>query len=114
MFSAIAPTYDRLNALISFSEHQRWRREAVQGLGLMAGDSALDLCCGTGDFVQALRHAVGATGTVVGLDFSFPMLDIARHKAGAEAFYLSADALSIPCASRQFDAVTVGWGVRNV
>src|SRR5579862_9299450 len=114
MFSAIAPSYDRVNALVSLSEHQRWRIGAVHALQLNPGDSALDLCCGTGDFVKALRQAVGPTGTVVGLDFATPMLEIARKKEGAKGFYLSADALSIPCASNQFDSVTVGWGVRNV
>ncbi len=114
MFSAIAPSYDRVNSLMSLRAHQRWRTEAVRWLQLSEGNSVLDLCCGTGDFVRALRESVGGSGKIIALDFAYPMLEIARSKPGAEACYLSADALSIPCASNAFDAVTIGWGIRNV
>jgi demethylmenaquinone methyltransferase/2-methoxy-6-polyprenyl-1,4-benzoquinol methylase len=114
MFCSIAPSYDLLNSLMSFSAHKRWRAEAVGLLGLAEGCAALDLCCGTGDFVPCLRHRVGAKGTVVGLDFAEPMLKIARNKNGAEGVFLSGDAMSIPFRSGSFDAVTVGWGIRNV
>lgn len=114
MFERIAPSYDRVNAVMTLSADQRWRSSAVELLELHEGDTALDLCCGTGDFVKCLRQRVGSLGRIVGLDFAAPMLEIARRKPGAEALYLGGDAQSIPCASESFDAVTVGWGIRNV
>lgn len=114
LFESIAPTYDRINSLISFRGDKRWRETAVDLLDLEPGDRVLDLCCGTGDFVRPVRRRVGVTGRIVGLDFALPMLEIARRKGDWSAFYLSGDALSIPFASASFDAVTVGWGIRNV
>ncbi len=112
MFAEIAPTYDRINGIISLALHHRWRRRAVAMLGLAAGDRALDVCCGTGDFMLALRKAVGARGLVLGVDFCEPMLQRARLKT-ASTLTLG-DACALPVAAGQFDAVTVGWGIRNV
>jgi demethylmenaquinone methyltransferase / 2-methoxy-6-polyprenyl-1,4-benzoquinol methylase len=112
MFADIAPTYDRLNALLSLSLHHRWRRFAVSTLQLSQGDVALDVCCGTGDFMKPLREAVGKGGTVVGLDFCLPMIQIAQAKV-KEPLSLG-DACSLPVASASVDAVSVGWGIRNV
>ncbi|MDR3690373.1 MAG: bifunctional demethylmenaquinone methyltransferase/2-methoxy-6-polyprenyl-1,4-benzoquinol methylase UbiE [Fimbriimonas sp.] len=112
MFAEIAPTYDRLNSILSLRLHHRWRRIAVSTLKLEEGTAALDLCCGTGDFLMPLRKAVGQTGQVVGVDFCLPMLGLAREKV-REPLSLG-DACVLPMASSQFDAVSVGWGIRNV
>lgn len=112
MFAEIAPTYDRLNGLISFSRHKTWRRIAVAKLELKPGQSALDVCCGTGDFMVALRKAVTQTGTVFGVDFCQPMLELASDKKVGDLAL--GDACSLPIASESFDAATVGWGIRNV
>lgn len=114
MFSDIAPTYDLLNRLMSLNLHHRWRTFAVGRLGLTAGGKALDVCCGTGDFMVPLRRVVGSAGTVLGVDFCLPMLKAAQRKlAGASALTLG-DACALPVASERFDAVSVGWGIRNV
>lgn len=112
MFGEIAPTYDRVNGLISFSLHHRWRSFAVSLLKLDAGNDALDLCCGTGDFLTPLRGKV-QSGKVVGIDFCQPMLDQAHRKFPEIGLSLG-DAGQLPVASNKFDAVTVGWGIRNV
>jgi demethylmenaquinone methyltransferase/2-methoxy-6-polyprenyl-1,4-benzoquinol methylase len=70
----------------------------------------LDACCGTGDLALAAR---GAGGDVTGLDFSERMLDRARRKSSAVE-WLAGDVLALPFADASFDAVTVGFGVRNV
>ena len=114
MFSDIAPSYDLVNSLLCFRMHYRWRQRAVTMLNLQPGESALDLCCGTGDFLPPLRKAVGESGTVVGLDFCEPMLTIAQTKMGDVAELSLADACQLPITSGRFDAVTVGWGLRNV
>ncbi len=112
MFADIAPTYDRLNGLISFSLHRRWRQFAVTKLGLRKGQKALDVCCGTGDFMLPLGKAVGDSGLVCGIDFCQPMLEIARKKRVGDLAL--GDACILPVANGTFDAVSVGWGIRNV
>ena len=112
LFAAIAPSYDRLNAVLSLSRHHGWRDAAVAKLNLVPGATALDLCCGTGDFMRPLRRAVGPEGTVLGVDFCEPMLRLALSKK--QGFLALGDAGSLPLASGTVDAVTVGWGLRNV
>ncbi len=114
MFADIAPSYDLLNSLMSCRMHRRWRERAVSVLALRPGDRALDVCCGTGDFVSALRRAVGETGLVLGVDFCEPMLARAREKLGPGGMLALSDACALPVADGSFDAVTVGWGLRNV
>jgi demethylmenaquinone methyltransferase / 2-methoxy-6-polyprenyl-1,4-benzoquinol methylase len=114
MFSEIAPTYDLLNGLMSFSLHRRWRSKAVKTLQLHEGQTALDVCCGTGDFMVPLRRAVGPTGKVFGLDFAFPMLQLAARKGSGNARLSLGDACKLPIASGALDAVSVGWRIRNV
>ncbi len=112
MFAKIAPNYDRLNSLMSLSLHKKWREQAVNSLCLAPGDSALDLCCGTGDFLLPLRKRVGSQGTLVGIDFCEPMLQQAKSKDSATL--ILGDATQIPLESATMDGVTVGWGIRNV
>lgn len=112
MFADIAPSYDLLNSLMCLRQHKRWRRIAVAELSLSPGAAALDVCCGTGDFLAPLRRAVGG-GLLVGSDFCLPMLDRAQQKAPDAPLSLG-DACRLPFADASFDAVTVGWGIRNV
>lgn len=113
MFAHIAGGYDRMNGLMSLGLHHRWRGFAVSRLELRPGDRVLDVCCGTGDFMIPLRRAVGASGRVMGVDFCLPMLEGAREKLGGGSLALG-DACRLPVASSAFDAVSVGWGLRNV
>ncbi|MDI9641223.1 bifunctional demethylmenaquinone methyltransferase/2-methoxy-6-polyprenyl-1,4-benzoquinol methylase UbiE [Kamptonema cortianum] len=114
MFAEIAETYDHANSIMTLRQHGKWRERAVAKLRLSSGDSALDICCGTGDFLLPLRHAVGSNGVLVGIDFCRPMLELARQKTDAATQLYVADACDLPLASSSFDAVTVGWGLRNV
>ncbi len=98
--------------------HHRWRERAAGRAELSPGDSALDLCCGTGDLAFELARRVGSEGAVVGCDFSERMLELARRKAAergaAQARFEWADALELPYPEGSFDAVTVGFGARNL
>jgi demethylmenaquinone methyltransferase/2-methoxy-6-polyprenyl-1,4-benzoquinol methylase len=118
MFDRVAGRYDALNSLMTAGLHHRWRERAATQAGLGSGDFALDVCCGTGDLALELAKRVGPGGHVVGCDFSEPMLDLAREKAverGAEGVRFEwADALELPYDGERFDAVTVGFGVRNL
>lgn len=113
MFADIAPSYDLLNNLICARMHGRWRSAAVKQMKLQPGQKALDVCCGTGDFMKPLAEAVGSSGTVVGVDFCLPMLEHAQTKLGKPKLSLG-DACCLPMVSESFDGVSVGWGIRNV
>ncbi len=118
MFDRVAARYDVLNSVMTAGLHHRWRERAADRAELAPGDSALDVCCGTGDLSLALGRRVAPDGRVVGCDFSEPMLDLAREKATAAgvpaARFEWADALQLPYDAGRFDAVTVGFGVRNL
>jgi demethylmenaquinone methyltransferase/2-methoxy-6-polyprenyl-1,4-benzoquinol methylase len=118
MFDRVAARYDVLNSVMTAGLHHRWRKRAADRAGLAPGDSALDVCCGTGDLALELARRVAPDGRVVGCDFSEPMLDLAREKAAASsatgARFEWADALQLPYDADRFDAVTVGFGVRNL
>lgn len=118
MFAEVAPNYDRLNAILSFAMHKRWRRLAVQLAQPESGDCCLDVCSGTGDFAVDLASAVGTAGKVIGSDFCEPMIrsgmsKIAQAPGGAIEMMV-ADAENLPYPDNQFHVVTVGFGVRNV
>jgi demethylmenaquinone methyltransferase/2-methoxy-6-polyprenyl-1,4-benzoquinol methylase len=118
MFDRVAGRYDALNSVMTAGLHHRWRGRAADRTDLKPGDSALDVCCGTGDLTLELAGRVAPEGRVIGCDFSEPMLDLAREKAserGVEGVRFEwADALKLPYDAGCFDAVTVGFGVRNL
>lgn len=111
MFSSIAGRYDLLNHLLSANQDKAWRRAAIRSLDPQQQEEILDLCCGTGDFaMQCLQHQ--SKCHLTGADFAIPMLQLAREKNSAIPF-LAADALQLPFPDHHFDAVMVGFGVRN-
>ncbi len=117
MFDRIAPTYDFLNHLLSLGRDFAWRRRAA---GLIGGEGlkVADLATGTGDLLIALlRQRPDLTGAV-GLDFSERMLRVFQEKlrnAGLadRVELLCADASATPFSDGTFDAVTMGFGIRN-
>jgi len=109
MFDRIAPVYDAMNRVMTAGLDRRWRRINVEQV-VRKGDRVLDACCGTGDLAVAAR-AHGAD--VVGLDFSEAMLERARAKS-SEIEWVRGDVLALPFDDASFDAVTVGFGIRNV
>lgn len=121
MFDAIAPRYDLLNSVLSARLHHGWRKRAVHAANLHAGQAALDVCTGTGDLAFELARTLGAAGHVTATDFSLPMLQFARQKntkrgeaSVAPVQFDEADTQNLPFADHSFDAVTVGFGIRNV
>lgn len=114
MFGAIAGRYDLLNHLLSANQDVRWRRRGVRWLHPRQGESVLDLCCGTGDLAfEVLRQQPHCH--VTGADFAVPMLEIAKQKAKrpSSVTFVQEDALHLSFADATFNAITVGFGVRN-
>jgi demethylmenaquinone methyltransferase/2-methoxy-6-polyprenyl-1,4-benzoquinol methylase len=109
MFDRIAPVYDFMNRAMTLGLDTRWRRLTVAA-AVRPGDRVLDVCCGTGDLALASSEA---GGHVVGLDFSEKMLARARNKSDA-VDWVRGDATDMPFADGEFDAVTVGFGIRNL
>lgn len=118
MFDRIADRYDLLNTLMTAGLHHSWRERTADLAGVGPGDSALDVCCGTGNLTLELARRVSPGGHVVGCDFSEPMLDLSREKAAQHgvdnARFEWADALQLPYDAGSFDAVAVGFGIRNL
>jgi demethylmenaquinone methyltransferase/2-methoxy-6-polyprenyl-1,4-benzoquinol methylase len=110
MFDRIAPFYDAMNRVMTVGLDRRWRRLAAEAV-VSAGYKVLDGCCGTGDLALAARKAGAAE--VIGLDFSEEMLVRARRKA-PELAWVRGDLLELPFTDGEFDAATVGFGIRNV
>jgi demethylmenaquinone methyltransferase / 2-methoxy-6-polyprenyl-1,4-benzoquinol methylase len=117
MFSRLADRYDLVNDVMSFGMHRKWKRETVR-LALDGGKRParlLDLCCGTGDMCF---YAAGmGADRIIGADFTIPMLAVARRRArsgGGRPDFVAADALRLPFRDAVFDAITVGYGLRNV
>ena len=118
MFGGIARRYDLLNHLLSANLDRGWRRRAVAGLPKDPQARVLDLCGGTGDLSIELALR-GRAGLVVCCDFARPMLARAAEKfrrAGVSdrCSLLEGDALALPFDDGAFDAVTIGFGIRNL
>lgn len=119
MFDSIAPSYDLMNTVTSFGIHYLWRKKAVRLAGVKQGNTALDICCGTGDFSIALARAVSPNGKVNGLDFSPEMIKKAKEKIEKTGFakiisYHEGNAEQLSFPDNTFDFCTVGYGIRNL
>jgi demethylmenaquinone methyltransferase / 2-methoxy-6-polyprenyl-1,4-benzoquinol methylase len=128
MFTRIAPRYDLLNHLLSFSLDRLWRRRTASAfLHILTRPHAriLDLCCGTGDLAFALdrrrasanREGQAGGAQIFGCDFVEPMLIRAlrkAHRGHRAVVFAAADALHLPFTDATFDLVTAAFGFRNL
>ena len=130
-FDAIAGTYDRFNDIITFGMHRLWKRRAVRLTGLPRRPGpetnchALDLCSGSGDLSLALARHLGPAQQVTSLDYSAGMLDVQRDRLArlpaaklqdvARIEITEGDATDLSrFADASIDAITIGFGLRNV
>jgi demethylmenaquinone methyltransferase/2-methoxy-6-polyprenyl-1,4-benzoquinol methylase len=124
MFSAIAARYDLCNHLFSFGLDFYWRKKTAEHCCDKPTESALDLCCGTGDMAFALA-GTKQVKTITACDISLPMLDCAKRKharrttqkttpANVPIEWLHCPAENTGLANASFDLITCAFGLRNV
>jgi demethylmenaquinone methyltransferase/2-methoxy-6-polyprenyl-1,4-benzoquinol methylase len=116
LFATIADRYDLITIVLSYGRDRGWKRRLTDLASPRSDSRVLDLATGTGDIAfQVQRRA----GTVVGLDITTRMIELAKGKAehqnrGKLPLFLVADMLALPFRSESFDLVTTGYGLRNV
>jgi demethylmenaquinone methyltransferase / 2-methoxy-6-polyprenyl-1,4-benzoquinol methylase len=113
MFDQVAAGYDARNRLFSADRDRAWRRRAARSAALRPGQTALDLCTGTGKLAHELLAFVKPGGHVTGIDFSPAMLTIARQREPDVEFRLG-DVTQLTEGDASVDAVTIGFGLRNL
>lgn len=117
VFDAAARRYDVMNDLMSLGSHRLFKRAAVEMARLRPGKRVLDLAGGTGDMAALAARQVGSGGEVVLADINATMLAAGRDRlldqGHAAVQFAQADAAALPFEEGAFDAVLVGFGVRN-
>ena len=117
VFESVARRYDVMNDLMSAGLHRAWKRFAVEISGVRPGARVLDVAGGTGDLAREFARRVGDAGMVVLSDINGAMLGVGRDRLLDEGVVLppvQCNAEALPFGARTFDAVTIGFGLRNV
>ncbi len=116
LFDDIAPTYDKLNHILSLNIDKSWRSKSVKQVLKGKHDVVLDIACGTGDF--SIELAQKGVDKVIGVDISEGMMKIGMEKVKALGLEDKIsmhvdDSESLSLEDNSIDAVTVAFGVRN-
>jgi demethylmenaquinone methyltransferase/2-methoxy-6-polyprenyl-1,4-benzoquinol methylase len=119
VFDSVANRYDLMNDLMSAGAHRLWKRFTLSCTRLRPGQRALDVAGGTGDLTLGMLKQVGPSGLVVLTDINAEMLARGRDRLidtghVVNARVVQANAECLPFLPRQFDCVTIGFGLRNV
>ena len=117
MFDNIAPTYDKLNHILSLNIDKLWRMDAIDRLSKTQPKVVLDEACGTGDFSLLIARKC-PDAKVIGVDISEGMMDIGRQKVAEQGLSERItmhvdDATQLQMEDNSVDAITVAFGVRN-
>lgn len=118
MFDNIAPTYDKLNHIMSLSVDKLWRRHALKEIVDGTPQRILDVACGTGDSTISIARAAAEGTKVTGADISEGMMALVMEKAGKAGVkdridLQVADGEALPYGDGTFDRVTCAFGIRN-
>ncbi|MGB1041252.1 MAG: bifunctional demethylmenaquinone methyltransferase/2-methoxy-6-polyprenyl-1,4-benzoquinol methylase UbiE [Flavobacteriales bacterium] len=116
MFDNISGKYDFLNHFFSLGIDKLWRKKVLKIVKEIPHSEILDVATGTGDLAIALSKLEGSN--IIGVDISNKMLDVGKEKVIKKKLSNSVelkygDSLNLPFDDKQFDVVTVAFGVRN-
>ena len=116
MFDNVSTNYDILNRVLTFGIDIKWRKRVVKIVSNKNPETILDIATGTGDF--AIMLAKLKPKKIIGLDLSKGMLDIGKKKVKEKKLdglieMMLGDSENLPFKDNSFDAITVGFGVRN-
>lgn len=116
MFDTISGNYDNLNRVISFGIDVKWRKKVLKIVSDKKPKFILDIATGTGDL--AILMSKTNAEKIIGLDISGGMLEVGRKKVEEKKLsgvieLVLGDSENIPYDDNYFDAITVGFGVRN-
>lgn len=118
MFDGIAPSYDRLNHLMSLGVDKRWRKRALKEVVDGSVQQILDVACGTGDSTIAIAKAANPGSRITGVDISEGMMALLMEKAAHEGVHdrirlKVADGENLPFTDASFHRITCAFGIRN-
>ncbi|MDW8850223.1 bifunctional demethylmenaquinone methyltransferase/2-methoxy-6-polyprenyl-1,4-benzoquinol methylase UbiE [Flavobacterium sp. MMLR14_040] len=116
MFDTISGNYDNLNRVISFGIDIKWRKKVLKIVSDKKPKIILDIATGTGDLAILMTQTNAEK--IIGLDISAGMLEVGKKKIEEKKLsnvidLVLGDSESIPFEDNYFDAITVGFGVRN-
>ena len=119
VFRSVAHRYDLMNDLMSMGGHRLWKDFLIRRSAVRPGQWVLDVAAGTGDLVRRFAAQVGEQGRVVAIDINSQMLNLGRSRlvdagVAGNVDYLIGDAENLPLRTRQFDCVSIAFGLRNV
>lgn len=117
MFDSIAENYDTLNHTLSMGIDKGWRKKSLLALKDMNPKNILDIATGTGDLaIQA--YGILKPDHITGVDISEGMMDVGRSKVAKlglsdKISFEKQDCMSLGFEDATYDAVVIGFGVRN-
>lgn len=116
MFDTISGNYDSLNRMITFGTDQGWRRKVLKLVSEQKPNTILDIATGTGDLAILLSKTDAPK--ITGLDLSAGMLEVGKQKIKNlnlenRIDMVQGDSENLPFEDNSFDAITVGFGIRN-
>jgi demethylmenaquinone methyltransferase/2-methoxy-6-polyprenyl-1,4-benzoquinol methylase len=119
IFTDVPPHYDLINRLFTLGMDESWRRLTAQICLASKPQRVLDLCCGTGGLSRWLARLAPAGTEIIGLDYSEPMLSIAREKtadlsAKNKVQFIHGDVGDLPFPDGYFDCIGISFAFRNL
>lgn len=118
MFTEVPGRYDLMNRILTVGFDERWRVKAARQCVDNQAGKIMDLCTGTGDLALHMARRLNGTGEVIAVDYSRPMLEIARRKSlkcrSGNISFLEADAAALPFDDCSIDVIGIAFAFRNL